>query len=265
VTGPGEIRTRTTAHDDEHDVILLKRSIVVDFVLPSIRLIATVAVTFTCLSGARPLAQTALSTWDQVAKGEPISFATSLVTAGVPVGAELSVADMTPTVRPDVTRLSTRPPDVNVLVQIFNEAHAEYVAAIIGNVVVIRPSSLGLAYLDVPLRISPLVTTGAILALKHVFGPIQPSLAGDVIAGSRSVDPEEAGDLLTITFTPGGKVLDALNDLAVQASAGWLVATARDTQSATILAEVALIYRGGSITGFKLLPRNVWESLMRQR
>ena len=126
----------------------------------------------------------------------------------VRVGIEVLEADRTPRRMPAFDATYQQPLPIAKAVDAFNASNQDYVATVLEEVVVIRPRTDRVNYLDEPLVIKDPVITGASAALRRVFSALNPALGrGGAIVGSRPVDPVAAGDYVTITLTPGRSVI----------------------------------------------------------
>ncbi|HKE84829.1 MAG TPA: hypothetical protein VKB50_13805 [Vicinamibacterales bacterium] len=208
-----------------------------------------VGITLTVVVEAQRLTQVPASVATE-AKGHPMAFAMLLADAAVPVGIEIAAADRRPPTRPEFER-RTASAAIDTVLNTFNGAQRGYLAQPVNDVVVITPAR-GSSYLKRRLDLAPedLVVSGAMAAIRKVFAPLDPELdRPGATLGSTFVDPAQSGRDRTITFTPGGTVLDALNEIAKQSGQGWFVATEeRPGHTEPEITAVGLIHRGGAST-----------------
>jgi hypothetical protein len=185
--------------------------------------------------------------WSAAARARPIEFALSLANASIPVGVETSVAERLPHRKPALNLVREPSLSVDALASAFNSSHTNERAEVLNGVLVIRPVTRRARYLDQPLPDGDLVLTGAMFTLRRIFAGLDPRLDSGGIVGSRLAGPEESGDDVTITLTPGGTVLRALNEMTAQTRQGWLVVAESSSESGTPdIVEIALLHRGGS-------------------
>ena len=194
---------------------------------------------------ARQLSSVSLAT-----SGRPLEVAIALAQAGIPIGLELHAADRDPGPKRDRTDPLHPSVSIPALVEAFNRSHTSYRAASMDGVLVIRPANGHHSYLESPLTLKDPVVTGAMAALRVIFGPIDVQLnAPGGIVGSRFVTPEESGDHVTITLPPGTTVISALNTLVKQSGQGWLVITTPSRHGAKLdVTEIGLIHPNGALS-----------------
>ncbi len=164
-----------------------------------------------------------------VGRGAGSRFALLAVHARVPVGLELHDDD-----DPQPFRLSVKRPDPGVVeesvplatvIDAFNSAQREYRAELMDGVMVVRPRTGRAAFLDGASGLEAVVTvTGVTQALRTVFSPLDPGLAGPWV-GSSYGPLEDLTSQVTIDGSPGRTVMNTLNQIAGQRQAGWYVVT----------------------------------------
>lgn len=193
------------------------------------------------------------------ARGRPIEFAMLLAHASIPVGLEVYGSDRDPRTMPDWRSIrGDEMVPLAVVIAAFNESHGDYGAELMDGVLVIRPLARRAPFLDQPLMVSDLEVTGVETALRKMFKPIDPTLdAGGGILGSRSVTPEEAGDFMTVRFTPGKTVLQTLNELAIQTGHGWKVVTtgSEEKKGASQIVFAGFLHRRSITSGIQIRDR----------
>jgi len=167
------------------------------------------------------------------AQRPPVEFAMALLTARVPCGLEIRESEDRPHERP-VSKIGPQG-DVPLsdVVRAFEAHHRDYRAAVVGGVLVIRPRTDVLPFLDAPSTIStPTPITGVMVALRRVFSPLVPRWGrGGISIGSGGHG--SGRELRVVLDGRGGRtVIDTLNQIVLQAPGrAWEVVTRKDGAS----------------------------------
>jgi hypothetical protein len=181
-----------------------------------------------------PSVPSALLAW---ADRSPVEFAMALAYASVPAGLEIRESDdIPPSTRPQLTIDPARNIQASELARAFNSQRSDYDAALMGRVLVIRPTGSALPFLDQPSPIdSPLTVTGLMAAAREVFSVLDPGLRGPIL-NSLGRD----SDRIPIVLDGRGarKVIDTLNQIVLQAapSHSWFVTTRKEPDGMRVVA-----------------------------
>lgn len=188
------------------------------------------------------------------AQQSPLELVMALADASVPAGLELLSSDRLPRRKPAFD-VEPRPTvGLTDLRQAFNTRHADYRAAVLDDVLVVRPTRRTAAYLDQDSNLEPIVITGVMAAARKIFADLDPALArpGGLAGSAINLDPQERGEYTDVSLDGRGrKVIDVLNQLAKQSQRAWVVITSNDDRPPRVL-EFGLIHRGGSSTRVSL-------------
>jgi len=156
-------------------------------------------------------------------------FLLTVANASIRVGVEIKEADNAPPSRSSrpTTGQSKQIPREQ-LVTAFNARRPGYRAVWVGDVLMIRPVSGRMEFLDSPSPIqAPTTIVGLTQALRTIFSPLKPEMLAGVAAGSAIGN--EAGKALTERFTLDGSngrtVIDTLNQVTLQHQGAWWVTT----------------------------------------
>lgn len=187
----------------------------------------------------------------QAAQGPPIEFGMALLSASVPCGLEIKERDNRAHSGLVSKRATEKQMPLAEVLRAFQASHAEYTAQVTMGVVVIRPRTDFLAFLDAPSRIAERTSVPDVTqAARTVFSQAYPGLTGGIVVGA---GPHSWPDSPVVLDGSGGRtVLDTLNQIATQAvGRGWLVTT-RSENGRVLAVEVKLFDERGNRRGFTL-------------
>lgn len=184
------------------------------------------------------------------AQNSPVEFVMALADASVPAGLEIRASERTPRRKPELNIAPQPTQSIAELVRVFNEFHRDYRAALVDDVLVIRPSDKRSAYLDQQSTIGRPTVTGLFPAIRTVFSSLHPSVnpRGGIVGSTTGVGPEE--DFHGSVFTLDGQghtVIQVLNQIARQTRRAWFVGISNDDSSPRII-EFGIVHRGGWMT-----------------
>lgn len=201
-------------------------------------------------------AQTVPSQLRLATRADPMAFSMMLAHASVPAGVELRATDATPRSKPDLSFKPEPRMSLSDLVDAFNAGRADYRAAAIEGVLVIRPAAAKASYLDQPSGVGKLEVTGVLNAVRKVFAGLEPSLAtGGVLGSYIGVNSDQRGDDVALVLDGTGRtVLDVLNQIAKQSGKTWFVVSSPDERSPTVL-KFGVMHPGGSSSIIEIAGR----------
>jgi hypothetical protein len=187
-------------------------------------LVATLSILAT-VQAAPTLPSYLLST----AAGPPLEVAYLLANASVPAGIEIHEADdVYPTPRPDFNRQTEARVPAGDLLRAFNTHHSDYEAMLTDGVFIIRPTTGRVGFLDAPSTIhAPVTVIGTMTAEHHVFSPLDPRLLSPTVGGGMGVEVAKGLRARVVLDGSHGRVLDTLNQIAIQVPGAWQVTTRR--------------------------------------
>lgn len=186
------------------------------------------------------------------AQSSPVEFAMALANGAVPAGLEVRESDdVVPSNWPTVN--DRRPPWFNAdrtkrvavteVVRAFNESRRDYHAALMGQVIVIRPIDGTLQLLDQASGISGRTqVAGSMAAATRVFSAMIPELSGPLLnsIGHKS-------DAVQVVFGDGmRRVIDDLNQISLQTPPRTWVVTTRKRGDEVVLSAYGFIEADGS-------------------
>ena len=205
----------------------------------------------------------------EAARGDPILFAKMLVHAGVPVGIEVRRDDQrrtgtksSPTwvgenMEKTAQELRAAPQvSLSSVIDTFNSTDKKYAAVLVDGVVVIRPHTGRLDFLDVLApqpQCAGLPCNDLMSLAAGLFAPWDPSLVlGSFVGGSFLQPPGvkiDRGDIAGLKIDTAGKtVMEVLNEAVTRVPGqGWMVVTTEGALPE--LAEVAIIHRAFTSSG----------------
>lgn len=184
-------------------------------------------------------------------------FLLLVANASIRAGVEVKEADNPPVSRPP------RPPTGEIkqipreqLVTAFNTRRPGYHAAWVGEVLVIRPVSGRMDFLDSPSQIqAPITILSLTAALRTIFSPIRQRPPNGVAVGS--LLGNEAAKAFTERFTLDGSngrtVIDTLNQVTLQHPGAWWVTT-RLTEDKWQPTEIGFVYTDFARTRIRMMP-----------
>jgi len=179
----------------------------------------------------------------------PEIFTGYLAATGVPAGLELRQGDR-PARKREIAIDRTSTISATELAKAFNERHADYFAAVLNGVFVIRPVAQRAGYLDTAAPTMELQVRGLIAAARKLFAPLDPRIdapGGQMASGLGGLDFE--GDGMAIALDTKGKaVLDVLNEITKKAAGhAWIVVTQTEAE-VTRITQIGFIRSSGSTT-----------------
>jgi hypothetical protein len=180
-----------------------------------------------------------------------IEFATALLRASIPCGVEVREADDLPVSAGVATGESV---SLGVALAAFAKSHPDYHAAITGGVVVIRPTTGALEFLNQASAIrSPMQVTGVMQAVRRViYTQLNPAGLNWVTLNSMGRPGWDTPILLE--GGPGRTVLEALNGVVLKVPGYAWVLWTRTEGGASRLATMGVLERNGDRQLMKYSP-----------
>jgi hypothetical protein len=184
---------------------------------------------------------------------DPAGFIRVLADNAIPAGLEIREADVQPRARQRVDLDRRESTDASQVIASFNRVHADYQAALVDGVIVIRPAKRMPDYLDQPAQVGQFTSKGLMPAVKKVFAPLDPKLGGGGGELGSYLGPVgitvDHGEQADVTVDARGvTTLSVLNHIARQAPGHpWLVVVAY-VEDAPRIVRVGFVHRYDTTT-----------------
>lgn len=165
---------------------------------------------------------------EEAAKPETVAFGLSLLRARVPCGMEIREEDYDWGYRPDHTRPLGESRPLREAIAVFERRHPAYRVIVSSGVVLVRPRTDTLRFLDAPspLGAAPTTIAGPLTAIRTVFDALHPRQPGAVDLNTMGYSGWDRK--VVLQGAPGHTVQDVLAQVARQLpGSAWLVTTTK--------------------------------------
>lgn len=185
-----------------------------------------------------------------------IEFARLLASSSVPAGVELHQDDALTRPPRRMTGDTTDRIPMTDLVERFNRAQADYVAAAVDDAFVIRPEEGRVRFLNSPSYLTPGANVmGLMMAIRTILSPLDIRPRGGIV-GSVMGNEAAKGRTKEFVLVGGGRsVIDTLNQLATQMPGAWTMTTRRENGEWEIV-QYGFFYTDGAGTRTRMREVN---------
>ena len=180
----------------------------------------------------------------------PLAEFIRMIARVTPAGFEMRESDDVAPLRSTAVPEGQSTVALTEVVDAFNRVHRSYHAEIMNGVLVVRPIDRRVTFLDRPSPIrEPTTQIGVMRAIRFVLSPLNPRLLDGVVIGSTLGLHAFEGLSRSIALdgSQPRRVIDTLNQVAVQAPGAWQVVTRRVADETEIV-QYGFIYTDGART-----------------